>query len=118
VDERQLVLFPDAAAAASGVKAGRVDAFAAMGVTVEDLVRRSPRQLERADPFRNPAIDGRSFLDHGGFGFRPGDAELRDVFNRHLLDLLRSPDYLALIEPFGFTRADLPERTTAELCAP
>src|SRR5690349_7484270 len=27
VDERQLVLFPDAAAAASGVKAGRVDAF-------------------------------------------------------------------------------------------
>jgi polar amino acid transport system substrate-binding protein len=118
VDDRQLVLFPDAAAAAGGVRAGRVDAFAAMGVTVQDLVRRSPRQLERADPFRNPVIGGRSFLDHGGFGFRPGDGELREVFNRHLLDLLRSPGYLALIEPFGFTSADLPDRTTAELCAP
>jgi polar amino acid transport system substrate-binding protein len=118
VDERQLVLFPDAAAAAGGVKAGRVDAFAAMGVTVQDLVRRSPRQLERAEPFRNPVIGGRSYLDHGGFGFRPGDAELREAFNRHLLDLLRSPGYLDLIEPFGFTRADLPDRTTAELCMP
>jgi len=118
VDDRQLVLFPDAAAAASGVKAGRVDAFAAMGVTVEDLVRRSPRQLERASPFRNPSIGGRSFLDHGGFGFRPGDAELREGFNRNLLDLLQSPEYLDLIEPFGFTRADLPDRKTAELCAP
>jgi polar amino acid transport system substrate-binding protein len=118
VDERQLVLFPDAAAAASGVKAGRVDAFAAMGVTVQDLVRRSPRQLERASPFRNPSIGGRSFLDHGGFGFRSGDAELREEFNRNLLELLKSPEYLDLIEPFGFTRADLPDRKTAELCAP
>jgi polar amino acid transport system substrate-binding protein len=77
----------------------------------------SPRQLERAEPFRNPVISGRSFLDHGGFGFRPGDAELRKVVNRHLLDLPRSPGYLALIEPFGFTSADLPDRTTAERCA-
>src|SRR4051794_5325412 len=56
VDDRQLVLFPDAAAAADGVRAGRVDAFAAMGVTVQDLVRRNPRQLERATPFRNPVM--------------------------------------------------------------
>jgi len=118
VDERQLVLFPDAAAAASGVKAGRVDAFAGMGVTVEDLVRRSPRQLERATPFRNPTISGRSFLDHGAFGFRPEDDELRKVFTENLLVLLRSPDYLEIVQPFGFTGADLPERTTAELCTP
>jgi polar amino acid transport system substrate-binding protein len=118
VDERRLVLFPDAAAAADGVRAGRVDAFAAMGVTVQDLVRRNPRQLERATPFRNPVMGGRSFLDHGGFGFRPEDAELREDFNHQLLDLLRSPGYLDLVEPFALTQADLPDRTTAELCAP
>jgi len=118
VAEGQLIIFPDAAAAASGVRSGRVDALAAMAVTVQDMVRRNPQQLERAAPFRNPVIRGRNFPDHGGFGFRPEDKDLRDAFNHHLLELLQAPDYLDLVEPFGFTRAELPDRTTAELCAP
>lgn len=118
VAESQLVIFPSAAAAASGVKAGRVDAYAAMSVTVQDQVQRSPRQLERAEPFRNPPRTAMSLPDHGGFAFRPEDTDLRDAFNHHLLELLRSPSYPDLVAPFGFTEAERPDRATSELCAP
>jgi polar amino acid transport system substrate-binding protein len=116
VAEGQLLIFPDAVSAIGGVKAGRVDAFAAMAVTVEELVQRDPRQLERAVPFRNPGVDGGSTLGHGGFAFRPGDTDLRDAFNRHLAELLKDPAYLELIHPFGFTGDELPVRATNELC--
>jgi len=118
VGEEQLVIFPDAATAAAGVKAGRVDAYAAMALTVQSLVQRAPRQLERAEPFRNPVIRGRTSLDHGAYAFRPEDADLRDAFNRHLAELLPTPEYLELLAPFGLTRENLPDRTTAQLCAP
>ncbi|WP_207476403.1 ectoine/hydroxyectoine ABC transporter substrate-binding protein EhuB [Arenibaculum pallidiluteum] len=117
VAESQLVIFPDAATAAAGVRAGRVDAYAATAITVQDLVQRNPRQIERAQPFDEPATPGRAYGDHGAYAFRPGDAELRDAFNRHLADLLRSPDYLELTAPFGFTASQIPRRTMAELCA-
>lgn len=117
VTESQLVIFPSAAAAASGVKSGRVDAYAAMSVTVQDQVQRNPRQLERAEPFRNLVQNGVSLLDHGGFAFRPEDTDLRDAFNHHLLELLRSPGYPELVAPFGFTEAERPDRTTFELCS-
>ncbi|HYD65431.1 ectoine/hydroxyectoine ABC transporter substrate-binding protein EhuB [Azospirillum sp.] len=118
VTEEQLVIFPDAATAAAGVKAGRVDAYAAMALTVQSLVQRNPRQLERAEPFRNPTVRGRTSLEHGAYAFRPEDEDLRDAFNRHLAELLRTPEYLDLVAPFGLTRENLPDRTTAQLCAP
>ncbi|WP_448192655.1 ectoine/hydroxyectoine ABC transporter substrate-binding protein EhuB [Azospirillum sp. sgz301742] len=118
VAENQLVIFPDAAAAANGVKAGRVDAYAAMAVTVQDQVQRSPRQMERAEPFRNPPGNGTGLLDHSGFAFRPEDTDLRNAFNHHLRELLRSPGYPDLVAPFGFTAAERADRTTSELCAP
>src|SRR5690349_18441427 len=94
VAEEQLVLFPDARAAADGVKAGRVDAYAAIGLTVQDLVQRNPRQLERAEPFRQPTVRGKTFLDHGAYGFRLEDTDLKDAFNQRLLEFLRTPEYL------------------------
>lgn len=117
VAEQQLVLFPDAAAAADGVKTGRVDAYAALGLTVQELVRRSPRQLERAAPFRDPVTEGRPFPNHGAYGFRPDDTDLKAAFNRRLGEFLRSPAYLETVAPFGITPDDLPDRTAAELCA-
>lgn len=117
VAEEQLVMFPDARAAADGVRAGRADAYAAVGLTIEDLIRRTPRQIERAQPFRTPVLNGRNFTDHGAYGFRPEDVDLRGAFNRRLVEFLRTPEYLDVVAPFGITRDELPDRTTAELCA-
>ncbi|AWK88790.1 ectoine/hydroxyectoine ABC transporter substrate-binding protein EhuB [Azospirillum thermophilum] len=112
----QILLFPDAATAASGVRSGRVDAYAARAPTVENLVQRSPRLLERAAPFEEPVLPGRSSIDHGAFAFRPEDGDLRAAFNARLTELLRTPDYPGLIGRFGFTASELPARRLDELC--
>jgi polar amino acid transport system substrate-binding protein len=117
VADNQLIVYPDATTAADGVRSGRVDAFAGMAVTVQNVVSRGLLRLERATPFRDPVLGGRNHLGYGGFGFRPADADLRDAFNRALADLLRSTVYLDVVEPFGFTATELPDRTADELCA-
>jgi polar amino acid transport system substrate-binding protein len=85
VGDYQLVIFPDTAAAADGVRSGRVDAYAATALTVKALVDRDPKRLERAQPFRNPVIGGKTALGYGAFGFRKEDTDLLEAFNRHLL---------------------------------
>jgi polar amino acid transport system substrate-binding protein len=55
---------------------------------------------------------------HGAFAFRKEDAAFAAEFNRHLAEFIGTEAHLALIEPFGLTEADLPQRTTAELCEP
>lgn len=116
VSAEQLFLFPDASTAAGGVKSGRVDAYAARAPTVENLVQRSPRLLERAVPFQEPVLQGQTSVDHGAFAFRPEDADLRTTFGARLAELLRTPDYPDLIARFGFTSAELPSGTLGDLC--
>jgi polar amino acid transport system substrate-binding protein len=114
VPDHQIVVYPDTRTAAGGVKSGRIDAFAATALTVQGLAERAPRLLSRADPFHDPVT---AAPGHGAFGLRPEDRDLRDVFNRVLSDFIGTPRHLGLIAPFSFTRAELPDRTTAELCA-
>lgn len=118
VVDSQIVIFPDAVTAADGVVGGRVDAYAATSLTIQALVERRPKLLERAQPFRNPVIGGREVRGYGAFGFRPADTGLRDEFNRHLMAFRGTPEHLALVAPFGFTASEMPDRTTAEICSP
>jgi polar amino acid transport system substrate-binding protein len=117
VSDSQLIIFPDAQTAAEGVIAGRTDAYAATAPTVQVLVDRHARLLERAQPFRNPAIAGRAVLGYGAFGFRLADDGLRNAFNGHLRAFRGTPEHLALVAPFGFTAAEMPDRTTSEICS-
>jgi polar amino acid transport system substrate-binding protein len=117
IADSQMMVFPDAATAADGVISGRADAYAGTALTIQRLVVQRPTLLERAQPFRNPTIAGREVLGYGAFGFRLADAKLRDEFDRHLLMFRGTPEHLALVAPFGFTAAEMPERTTAEICS-
>ncbi len=54
---------------------------------------------------------------HGGFAFRPDDKELYEAFNAELKKFIGTPEHIALVEPFGFGAAYLPNKTTEELCA-
>ncbi|KAG1451136.1 hypothetical protein G6F57_016243 [Rhizopus arrhizus] len=57
----QVVVFPDAVSALSGVQAGRADAYAATALTINDLMGKTQdgSGLEKADPFTDPVIDGK-----------------------------------------------------------
>lgn len=118
VPDDRVVVFPDAPSALAGVVAGRVDAYAGTSLTIQDLMNKSSSDdLERADPFSDPVIDGETIRGYGAFGFRKEDDLFREAFNAELAEFIGTPEHLDTIEPFGFTENELPGDVTAEeLC--
>jgi polar amino acid transport system substrate-binding protein len=105
---------PDTAAGTAAVQAGRANAFALTSLSIRRLAD-GAAGVEIAEPFGEVA--GQSVVGHGAFAFRPEDEAFRQEFNQHLADFLGSEEHLALVEPFGFTKDELPQKTTEELCA-
>lgn len=117
IPQDQLRVFPDAPSAIEGVAAGRVDAYAGTSLTVDDLLAKAGAGLARATPFTDPVIDGKPVRGFGAFAFRATDDAFRAAFDTELSRFIGTDDHLALVAPFGFTRADLPGGiTAAKLC--
>ena len=87
------------------VKAGRVDCYAGTSLTVSTLLGNLGDEagVERAEPFSQPIVDGKSVKGFGGFVFRKGHEALRDAFNKELEGFLGTEEHRALVKPFGFT---------------
>ncbi|NKE69257.1 ectoine/hydroxyectoine ABC transporter substrate-binding protein EhuB [Candidatus Manganitrophus noduliformans] len=120
VPESRIAVLPDAPSAVAAVQAGRVDAYAGTSLTIQNLLSKARDPgIERAEPFRDPIIDGKTVIGYGAFGLRKEDTALLNEFNAHLERFIGSPRHLAVVAPFGFTEADLPGEITAEaLCRP
>lgn len=115
IPDEQVVTFGDNASAISGVKSGRVDAFAGTSLTVQDLVSKvEDGSLEVAKDFVDPVIDGKGVKGYGAFAFRPEDKELRKAFNEALNAFIGTEEHQKLVNPFGFGEAQLPGGVTAE----
>jgi polar amino acid transport system substrate-binding protein len=118
IPSNRIRVLPDAPSALEAVAAGRISAYAGTSLTVNDLLRRANNSnLERAEPFTDPVIDGESVRGYGAFGFRPADKALIAAFNQELEQFIGSPEHLELVKPFGFTETELPgDVTAAGLC--
>jgi polar amino acid transport system substrate-binding protein len=115
IPEGRIVVFPDYPSALEGLRTGRIDAVAATDLTAEDLLRKAnDPAIERAEPFTNPVIDGRSVVGYGAFGFRKGDDLFREAFNEELAKFVGTDEHLELVRPLGFSEATLPGGVTAE----
>lgn len=116
IPEDRVVLFPDNISALTAVRTGRIDACAATSLTIHDLLRKADTdQLERAEPFYDPVIEGEKTLGYGAFGFRKDDQALLDAFNQELAQFIGSEEHLQLTKPFGITRDALPGDMKAEM---
>ncbi len=116
VPHERIVVFPDYPSAVEGLKTDRVDAVAATVLTADDLLRKAGESgIERAEPFTDPEIDGRS-VNYGAFGFRKAQADesFRQEFNRQLADFIGTPEHLNLVRPFGFSEDTLPGDVTTD----
>lgn len=117
IPSERIVVFPDAASALAGVQGGRVDAYAATALTVNDLLGKNANGVERADPFTDPVIDGKDVRGYGAFAFRSEDTALRDAVNEKLAAYLGTDGHAEAVKAFGFTEGELPGDTTAaQLC--
>lgn len=120
VPPAQVVVFPDAVSALSGVQAGRADAYAATALTVNDLMGKTSAAsgLEKADPFKDPVIDGKDVRGYGAYAFRSDDKAFADAFNAELAKFIGTEEHQKLVTPFGFSAQELPKGVTAaKLCA-
>lgn len=115
----RIVVFPDVVSALSGVQAGRADAYAATALTVNDLMNKTAAgDLEKAAPFTDPVIDGKSVRGYGAFAFRQDDQAFVDAFNAELAKFIGTEEHAKIVQPFGFSKSELPgDVTAAKLCA-
>lgn len=114
VPDGQIVSLPDQSSLAAAVQSGRADAAALTALSIADMAKKADG-VESTKPFGEVA--GKSVKGHGGFGFRKEDTDLLDAFNAELKKFLGSPEHIALVEPLGFGKDYLPNKTTVQLCA-
>jgi polar amino acid transport system substrate-binding protein len=113
VPPAQLVVLPDQSSLLAAVQAGRADAAALTALSIADMAKKG-EGVESTKPFGEVA--GKSVKGHGGFGFRKDDKELYQAFNDQLKKFVGSPEHIALVEPFGFGKDYLPNKTMEQLC--
>jgi polar amino acid transport system substrate-binding protein len=120
VKDDQLIDFPGSPTGFAALKEGRIDGYATVAMNVEMQLRElNDPGLERADPFEQPVESGKIRYGITSFAVRLEDKDLLDEINKHLLAFRGTPEYLAILEKYGLTEADLPPEgmTTAKMCA-
>ncbi|HPJ37060.1 MAG TPA: ectoine/hydroxyectoine ABC transporter substrate-binding protein EhuB [Spirochaetota bacterium] len=116
IPEERIVIFPDNISAVAGVKSGRIDALATTSITVAKLAEKEPA-VEKAVPFTDPVIDGKSVRGYGALAVRKGDRKLLEVLNAHLREVIGSDAHRKAVRQYGFTEENLPGNVDASsLC--
>ncbi|GIG65356.1 ectoine/hydroxyectoine ABC transporter substrate-binding protein EhuB [Phytomonospora endophytica] len=117
VSEDNLVTVDKQPDGLSAILAGDADAFTLTTPSLRWMAKDSA-DVEVTEGFV-PTLKGVPQTGAGAAVFRSADTSLLEAFNAELAKLKAdSARYLALIEPFGFTQAEIPpaDLTTAELC--
>ncbi|MBA1275659.1 ectoine/hydroxyectoine ABC transporter substrate-binding protein EhuB [Stutzerimonas azotifigens] len=110
--DAQILQVPDTTAQLQAVRSGRADAAVGTQLTMKGLADKGGDRVEAISDFKDdPAHTG-----YGALAFRPQDKALRDAVNDQLKEWLGSDDHLSTVEPFGFDRSNLTDKTAAELC--
>ena len=119
IPDNQLVTIPANADALSAVTTGRIDAYAGTGLTVQQLAAKSD-QVEPAEPFNDPVVDGKPVRSWGGFTFNKDNTAFRDAYNKALADFQQTPEYEKILTGYGLSKGDVQkalDKTTEELCS-
>lgn len=119
VTKEQLVTLPDIVSLLAAVKTGRIDAFLNPAVTTQSTLKTAnDPTIERAMPFEQAVVDGKTAQGIGSYAFRLEDKDFVAEFNKQLLSILKSDEGLKIGEPYGFTKEDIPagSPTTTDLC--
>ncbi|CAN5821658.1 ectoine/hydroxyectoine ABC transporter substrate-binding protein EhuB [soil metagenome] len=118
IAKEQQVLYPDGPTAIAGLQAGQVDAVMLTTLSINDLVTKSgDPNIEFATMTEQPVdADGNPAIGYGAMAFRKDDDELRNFYNERLAALKASGELLTIMEPFGFTEAEMTDVKATEIC--
>ena len=120
IPQDQLVMLQANADAPSALTSGRIDAYAATGLTAAGLAESSDR-VEVADPFEDPIIGGEPVRSWGAFTFNAESDEFRQAFNEELEAFQQTEEWSNILMSHGLSQTDIDaarNTTTEELCQP
>ncbi|MCW8155713.1 ectoine/hydroxyectoine ABC transporter substrate-binding protein EhuB [Stutzerimonas stutzeri] len=112
IKDSQILQVPDTTSQLQAVRGGRADAAIGTQLTMKGLADKAGDDVEAIADFK----DDPSRAGYGALAFRPQDKALRDAVNAELKQWLGSEEHLKTIEPFGFDRSNVTDKTAAELC--
>lgn len=120
VPDSQMTMLPDFVSAIAALKAGRVDGALQTAITAETTVKTSnDPSIERALPFEQPVINGKTTINYAGYAFRPEDKDLVSAVNAELAKVLGSSEHIKILEKYSISKNEIPKDvTTASLCKP
>lgn len=108
---RQLLVVPDASTGRVAVESKLADGLALSAPTIRTMaMRRQLGKTEMAAPFAQPRLAQEERLGYAAFAFRREDRRLNAAWDNALRSYLGSPEHLALIARFGFSKDELPEK--------
>lgn len=119
IPQSQISFLNANADAPSAVATGRIDAYAATGLTAANLAASSDR-VELAEPFEDPVIDGVPVRSWGSFNFHADADDFREAFDAALGEFQQTQEYRDILLSHGLSDGDIDaalEASTAELCA-
>ena len=119
VPEGNVQVLADQNSLLQAVTSGRAACAALTNISLNDVVSKNPGAGVEVTPGFFPVVDGEEVISAGAFVFRPGENDILDAFNTELTALHESGEWLRIVEPFGFTKDNLPgpEVTTESLCS-
>lgn len=116
VAENRITAYQNQPSGLEAVNTGREDAFALTSISLRDVLGKNPgAPLEVTTPFV-PEVDGKPQLTSGGFAFLPDQANIVAAFNKELAALRTSGELLRILQPFGFTEAEMTDMKARDLC--
>lgn len=108
VDKSDIKTFADQPSAFEGLKAGRIDTIWLTRISLADIMSKHQGEPFEVTPPFTPVIDGKEQLGAGAFAFRKADSDLLNAFNGKLAELKKGNRLLPVLQPFGFTQAEIP----------
>lgn len=119
IPESQLLLFQNTESTVAALKAGRVDVITFSSPTVIGLLE-DPNitGVERALPFKGYIKpNGRENALYSAVAFRQSDLDLRDLYNKRLIEMKADGSLAALMKKYGFSDSEkAPELTQQQIC--
>jgi len=118
VPKGNIKTFADQASAFEGLKSGRIDAIWLTRISLADLLSKHEGEGFEVTEAFTPVIDGKEQFGAGAFAFRKADTDLVNAWNEQLEKLKQENRLLPILQPFGFTEAEMPgpEDTAAKFC--
>lgn len=118
VKKSNIKAYADQPSAYEALKAERIDCIWLTRISLADLLKKHEGEGFEVTEAFTPVIDGKEQLGAGAFAFRKADADLLNAWNAELAKLKQQKKLLPILQPFGFTQAEMPgpDDTAAKFC--